>query len=322
MRITFVETLLKLASKDNTIFLLTADLGFKLFDDFRKRFPDRFINIGVAEQNMIGVAAGLSLSGKNVYCYSMVPFLAIRALEFIRVNLCYQNLSVKLIGVGGGLTYGLEGMTHHAIEDLALMRSLPNMTVVAPGDPVEARAVIMESLEYPGPLYIRLGGNNDPIVHQDSLRISIGRGTLVNEGDALTIFSTGTMLAPANEAVNILAKSNISATLISLHTVKPLDTDLIVEHTRKSLFIFTIEEHSLIGGLGTAVGEVLLENGYRGFFQKIGLPDRYGESIGRAQHLRQFHGLTSEVISAEIRNTIIQQGIGIDEKTYSSRRRF
>jgi transketolase len=275
-------------------------LGFKLFDDFRNEFPERFINVGVAEQNMVGLASGLSLSGKNVYCYSMVSFLTIRALEFIRINLCYQNLNVKLIGVGGGLAYGLEGMTHQAIEDLAIMRSLPNMTVVAPGDPVEARGVVAESVDYPGPLYIRLGSNNDPIVHQGNPAVSIGKGILMHSGGEITILSTGTMLSCANEVTKILRSQGISSTLISIHTIKPLDGDIIREHAMKSRAIFTLEEHSLIGGLGTAIGEFLLDAGYKGIFRKVALPDSYGGSIGKANYLRQIHGLTPEVISNRI----------------------
>lgn len=300
MRTTFAKTLVQIARKNRNIFLLTADLGFKLFDEFRSLFPKRFLNVGVAEQNLVGVSAGLSLSGKNVYCYSMVPFLLIRALELIRVNLCYQQLNVKLIGVGGGLTCGLEGMTHHAIEDLAIARALPNMTAVAPGDAVEAEAIIIESVKYPGPLYIRLGGNNDPIVHRNSPRVSIGKGILLREGKAVTILSTGTILPAASAAVDILGTRGIWPTLISLHTIKPLDVDLVMHYARRSMAIFTLEEHNVIGGFGSAIGEVLLENGYNGLFRRIGLPDQYRPAIGGVSYLRRVLGLTPEGISKRI----------------------
>ncbi len=300
MRTTFIKTLEKLAGRNESIFLLTADLGFKLFDDFRGDFPDRFLNVGVAESNMVGIAAGMALSGKNVYCYSMVPFLTMRALDQIRVDLCYHKLNVKLIGVGGGLTYGLEGMTHHATEDLAIMRSLPNMTVVAPGDPLEAKGVVIESADYSGPLYIRLAGKDDPVVHKGNPPIAIGKGIVVHSGSDLSIFSTGTMLACANEVVRILKNNGIYSTLVSLHTVKPLDTDIILEQAAKTSAIFTIEEHSLIGGLGSAVAEDLLEAGYQGIFRRVALPDQYGDVIGRASYLRQAYGLTPEAISSRI----------------------
>jgi transketolase len=195
-------------------------------------------------------------------------------------------------------------MTHHAIEDLAIMRSLPNMSVVAPGDPIEARSVIIESAGYPGPLYIRLCGNNDPIVHKNSSPIAIGKGVVVDSGADCTIFSTGTMLACAKELVKILRDNGIYSTLISLHTIKPLDSDIILEYASKSTAVFTIEEHTLIGGLGSAVAEVLLEAGYKGIFRRVGLPDQYGGIIGRASYLRQAYGLTPEAISSRIMSEV------------------
>jgi transketolase len=303
MRTTFVKTLTELAHENENVFLLTADLGFKLFDEFRHDFPDRFINVGVAEQNMIGVGAGLSLSGKNVYCYSMIPFLILRALEFIRVDLCYQNLNVKLIGVGGGLTYGLEGVTHHAIEDIAIARALPNLTVVAPGDPVEARGIIRESTDYPGPLYVRLGGNNDPVVHKDGQEVAIGKGIVLQEGEGVTLFCTGGTLPAAKAALEIIEiEKKVRPTLISLHTIKPLDTRLVSMHAKRSHAVFTVEDHSVIGGLGSAVGETLLEQGYTGLFRRIGLPDQYSPVVGRSSYLKQVCGLTAEGIAERIVN--------------------
>jgi transketolase len=303
MRSTFVKTLVELAREHDNIFLLTADLGFKLFDEFRNEFPDRFINVGVAEQNLIGIGAGLSLSGKNVYCYSMIPFLIMRALEFVRVDLCYQNLNVKLIGVGGGLTYGLEGMTHHAIEDIAIARALPNLAVSAPGDPMEARGIIRESAGYPGPLYIRLGGNNDPIVHSDGQEIAIGKGIVVQEGEDVALFCTGGTLSASKAALDIIGrKGKLRPSLISLHTVKPLDAQLIFTYAKRSHAVFTVEDHSVIGGLGSAVGETLLDQGYQGVFQRIGLPDQYNSIVGRSNYLKQVYGLTAEGIAERVMN--------------------
>lgn len=301
MRTCFIKTLQKLAAKDPDIFLLTADLGFKLFDDFRAQYPDRFINMGVAEANMIGVAAGLALSGKNVYCYSMVPFLTMRTLDQIRVDICYHNVNVKLIGVGGGLTYGFEGMTHHALEDLAVMRALPNMTIVAPGDPLEAEATVRESAVFPGPMYIRLGGNNDPYVHQGGLDFKIGRGVLIHKGAELAVLAAGTMLGPARAAVERLEDAGLSVTLISMPTIKPLDEGLVLKCAQGHQAIFTVEEHSRIGGLGSAVAEVLAEAGWAGLFRRIGMPDRYGENIGRAEYLREKSGLSVDKIFNFIR---------------------
>jgi transketolase len=309
MRSTFVKTLVELARESEDIFLLTADLGFKLFDEFRHDFPGRFINVGVAEQNMIGVGAGLSLSGKNVYCYSMIPFLMLRALEFIRVDLCYQNLNVKLVGVGGGLTYGLEGMTHHAIEDIAIARALPNLSVVAPGDPVEARGIIRESASYPGPLYVRLGGNNDPVIHKDGQEVSIGKGIVVKEGEEIVLFCTGGTLPASKAALDIIEnKRRLRPTLISLHTIKPLDVQLILTYAKRSHAVFTVEDHSVIGGLGSTVGETLLDQGYQGVFHRIGLPDQYNLIVGRSNHLKQVYGLTAEGIAERVISVLKGKG--------------
>ena len=175
MRQIFFQKLEEYAKKDKNMFLLVGDLGIKFFENFRKIDPGRAINVGVAEANMIGVAAGLSMSGKNVYCYSIIPFLTMRAFEQIRVDICYNNLSVKLLGAGGGLAYGAEGITHHAIEDIAIMRSLPNMTVVCPGDAKEAEMLAKESVNYPGPLYVRFGRDFDPHVHKGEINFKIGK---------------------------------------------------------------------------------------------------------------------------------------------------
>ena len=303
MKSAFIEALEKLASIDNRIFLLTGDLGFKTFDKFRNSFPDRFINIGVAESNMIGIAAGLALSGKNVYCYSIIPFLTMRCLERIRVDLCYHNLNVKLVGAGGGLVYGLEGMTHHAIEDIAIMRTLPNMTVVAPEDPLEVKAVINESLTYKGPLYIRLGREGETCVHNSCPEFKIGKGIILRKGSDISIIATGTMLCAAKSASERLINEGLDVTLIGMHTIKPLDRDIIEYCAKNSKAIFTLEEHSIIGGLGSAVSEILIELDYRKPFRKIALPDKYCSYIGRQEYLHKKHGLTPE----EIKDFILKE---------------
>lgn len=304
MRHTLVRVLLNRAKRDRDLFLLTGDLGFRVFDIFRETCEYQFLNVGVAEQNMVGVAAGLSLSGKNVVCYTMVPFLTLRALEFIRVDICYQKLNVKLVGVGGGVHYGLEGITHYGTEDLAIMRALPNMTVLAPGDPMEAESLILQSLDFKMPVYIRLGGNNDPIIHRADAKIVIGKGSVVREGGDVTIISTGTMLATASRLMDILSNRGVASSVVSMHTIKPLDEDLIARYASKSKAVFTLEEHSVIGGLGSAISEVLFSCGYRGVFHKFGLPDAYGMFIGKCNYIKQYHGLDPDSLSAQIMSLI------------------
>jgi transketolase len=297
MKSAFIRTLEKAAYVNDDIFLLTADLGFNQFDRFRDSFPGRFINVGIAESNMIGIAAGLALSGKNVYCYSIIPFLIMRSLERIRVDLCQPDLNVKLIGAGGGLVYGCEGMTHHAIEDIAIMRCLPNMSVVVPADAMEVEATIRESVEHKGPLFIRIGREGEPRVHHSIPEFKIGRGlSVTKEGRDICIFTTGTILYVAVDVCKMLLNEGLNVSLISMHTVKPLDNDIIKLYAGSSKAIFTIEEHSIIGGLGSAASDILMELNYKGLFRKIGLPDEYCKYIGRQDYLLKQYNLTPEKI--------------------------
>lgn len=297
MRKTFFQTLESIAKDNPNIFLLTADLGVKLFDGFKSINPQGFINVGIAEQNMIGIAAGLAMSGKNVYCYSIIPFLVMRTLEQIRVDLCYNNLAVKLLGAGGGFVYGVEGATHHAIEDIAVMRSLPNMTVTAPGDAWEAKSLALASVDFPGPLYIRFGRDTDPVVHEGALEFKVGKGIIVKEGGDICLIATGTMLYPAKIVTDMLKNQGLNITLVSMHTIKPLDRDLVIECAKSHKAIFTLEEHNIIGGLGGAVSEVIAEAGSGIIFRRIGVQDRYSSDIGRVDYLRQKCGLDPESIS-------------------------
>lgn len=294
MRNTFAKTLLKHARNDPRIVLMTADLGFKVFDEFRKELPRQFVNVGVAEQNLISIAAGLSMMGKKVYCYSMVTFLVMRAFEQIRVDICNHNLDVTLVGVGGGLSYGMEGMTHHGFEDISIMRSLPSMTVTVPGDPVECAGIIDESVNYKSPLFIRLGKNNDPIVHQNGQGVKIGKVITMFNGSDVAILAAGSTLPIGIEVVKGLKKIGINAMLASVHTIKPLDAPLIDSLARRYKAIFTVEEHSIIGGLGSQVAESLFEKGYNGKFKRFGLPDGYLAEIGDYDHLIKKCGLNKE----------------------------
>ncbi len=302
MRNAFIQTLEKMCRLEKDIFLLTADLGFKLFDDFKREYPGRFLNMGIAEPNMISVAAGLALSGKKVYCYSLIPFLTMRSLEQIRIDVCYHNLNVRLVGAGSGFSYGLEGVTHYAIEDIAIMRALPNMTVVAPGDSYEVAGCINESLHHKGPIFIRLARTGDPITHASLEGFKIGKGIkLLEKGGDVCIVATGTMLYNAKIASEILLKEGLEVTLISMHTIKPLDEALVKECAGKYKTIISIEEHSVVGGLGSALAEVLSEINYRGTFRHIGLPDKFNTYIGRREYLHHKYGLAPKGIAGTIK---------------------
>jgi transketolase len=311
VRTAFIETLCELAAKDERIWLLTGDLGFSVLERFSDRFPDRFVNAGVAEQNMTSVAAGLAQCGKIVFTYSIANFPTLRCLEQIRNDVCFHNANVKVTAVGGGLTYGTLGYTHHSVEDLAVLRSLPNMTVVAPGDPVESRLATQAIVAHSGPCYLRLGADplgekalQEPIVHKADPAFVLGRAIPVREGKQLTLMSTGGMLKTVVEAAEELAGDGIEAAVLSLHTVKPIDQEAILAAADKTRLIMTVEEHSLVGGLGSAVAEVLAKARLgRVAFCPLGLEEG-SMRRGSQQHLRELAGLTPESIAASARTLL------------------
>lgn len=302
MRTSFINTLHALAERDKRIMLLSGDLGFSVLEKFQKEFPDRFLNMGVSEANMVGAAAGLALCGMKPYIYSITPFATMRPFEQIRNDICYQNVDVKIVGTGGGLAYGSLGPTHHAREDIAIMRALPNITITCPCDPIETELIVNESLKLDGPLYIRLGRGNEPIVHKEKPKLSIGKGILVKNGNDVAIIATGNILNNALISAELLAKKGINARIISMHTVKPLDKDIVLKAANETKAVFTVEEHSIIGGLGSAVAEILAENDLRILFKRIGLKDAFEKVVGSHEYLRKVNNLNPEFIANFICN--------------------
>ena len=299
MRKAVVDFLLEAADAGTPMHVLTADLGFVLFDRFREKHPDKFTNVGVAEANMVGLAAGMALSGKRVYCYSMIPFLIFRTLDQIRSDLCAMNLPVTLIGVGSGFTYGMEGMTHHAIEDIAVTRALPNMTVVSPGDTHECATLLRQTAKLAGPVFMRLGGNAEPEIcplYPNVSSARLGRFTCFEPEGTVAIIATGHMVATAHEALVSLRQLGITCRLYSAHTLKPFDVDTVKTIARECTTIVSAEEHSEIGGLGSTLADILLSNGYTGRFSKIAIKDKYESVLGAADWLRQANGLLAKDI--------------------------
>ena len=303
MRTAFIETLCELAEQDKRIWLLTADLGYSVLERFAARFPDRFVNVGVAEQNMTGVAAGLALSGKIVFTYSIANFPIMRCLEQIRNDVCYHNLNVKIVAVGGGLTYGSAGYTHHAVEDLAVMRAMPNMTVIAPGDPVEAGLATETIVEWQGPCYLRLGKTGETVVHQAEPEFKIGRAITVREGSDVALISTGGMLPTTVRVRDVLAVKGISSLVLSMHTLKPLDVDAIRQAAETDLIV-AIEEHGAIGGLGSAVSEVLAARDSHPPLLMLNVGAQYLKAVGSQDYLRHYHGLDVEGLSKSVMQAI------------------
>jgi transketolase len=292
MRNTAINCLMERARIDDRIFLVTPDVGFSVLEKFRDEFPDRFVNVGIAEQNAIGVAAGLALSGYLPYVYTMIPFVTMRCFEQVRLDVAYMNLNVRLIGLGAGLTYGPQGATHHAIEDIAIMRALPNMTVCCPGDPIEARELIRHSFDYEGPIYFRLGKNNEPLIHADDTSVEIGRAVWLTEGEDLALITTSNMLEQGKRWVEEWAREGKRATLLSMHTIKPFDCESVSRLIEKGLPIVTLEEHNIIGGLGSAVAEVIADSGKAIKFRRVAIPDVYAHEVGSQKFLRNAYGIS------------------------------
>ncbi|NOZ25644.1 MAG: 1-deoxy-D-xylulose-5-phosphate synthase [Nitrospirae bacterium] len=296
-----MKRLLEAYRDDRDLFVLTADLGFKLFDGFEAESRERFYNVGVAEANMIGIAAGLSLCGKNVYCYSIIPFLVMRPFEQVRVDIAYHGLNVKLVGVGGGFTYGCEGFTHFALEDLALMCSLPNMTVVVPADRFEAESVAAISLQHDGPMYIRLGGRGGPVIHDKPPDLKIGRPMVLREGRDIALFATGDMVHSGMRVAGMLSEQGIGTTVVNMHTLKPFDAEFVSGVASAHRAVFSMEEHNVRGGLGSAVAEVLAESGFSGVFRRFGIREEVLRGVvGGADFLRERSGLTPQRLYEEI----------------------
>ncbi len=290
MRTAFIETLCECAAEDERIWLLCGDLGFSVLERFSEKFPERYINAGVAEQNMTGLAAGLALSGKIAFTYSIANFPTFRCLEQIRNDVCYHAANVKVVAVGGGFAYGSLGYTHHGIEDLAIMRVLPGMTVLAPGDPVEARLATRAAVETAGPVYLRLGKAGEPLVHEHVPAFELGKAIRVREGTDLTLISTGGMLRTTVDTAAALAAKGIRARVLSMHTLKPLDDAAIVAAARETGAIITVEEHRKTGGLGSAVAETLAESGMAVKFTRWAAPDELCHEIGGQEFLRNLGG--------------------------------
>ncbi len=305
MRNAFFDALMKIAEENEQVYLLVGDLGFGVVEPFAKKYSKRYLNPGVAEQNMTGIAAGIALSGKTVFTYSIGNFPTIRCLEQIRNDVCYHKANVKIVSVGGGYAYGSLGMTHHAIEDLAIMRSLPEMTVVAPGDPIEAEYATRAVVERTGPCYLRLGRAGEPVVHNGKIEFTLGKALELFKGTDITLISTGGILKLVAELRERLLRDNINARVLSMHTLKPLDTEAILSAARETEAIFAIEEHSIIGGLGGAVAEVLAESNLpKVHFKRFALPSVYTTIVGDQDYLRKIQGLTVEKMLKDIKQII------------------
>ena len=296
MRDAFIKQLTYLAEKDPKIMLLTGDLGYGVLTNFAERFPDQYINVGVAEQNMSGLACGLALEGYKVYTYSIANFTTLRCLEQIRNDICYHNANVTLVSVGAGFSYGQLGVSHFATEDLAILRALPNMSVIAPSDPWEAQILINQMDKIEGPKYLRIdkGDGRSPERPND---VQLGKGRLILDGSDITLVSIGAVLSESLKAAQLLIEQDIHPRVISLNSIKPIDKDIIFKAAKETAGIICIEEHVQIGGLTGAIAEILTsESVFPGFLKSISLPDEYPTIVGDQDYLRKYYNISAENI--------------------------
>jgi transketolase len=301
MRTAFMEVLLEIARTNPRVMLLTGDLGFGVVTTFAEQLPRQFANVGVAEQNMTGMAAGMALSGKIVFTYSIANFPVMRCLEQIRNDVCYHRANVRITAIGSGMAYGSLGPSHHATEDIAVARVLPNLTVVAPGDPVETRLAVRALIEHEGPAYLRLGRADEPTVHMVEPPFRLGKAITVRQGSDATLIATGGMLANSVNAAAVLAERGVSCRVLSMHTIKPLDVEAVLAAAHDTSAVFTVEEHSIIGGLGGAVSEVLMEADQRPLhFKRIGLNGTFSTIVGDQAYLHAQYGLDVKGIADSV----------------------
>ena len=289
---------------DTNIVVLDADLSKSTkTDTFKKKYPERFINMGIAEANMMTVAAGLATCGKTVFASTFAIFAAERACEQVRNSICYPRLNVKIGATHAGISVGEDGASHQPVEDVGIMRSIPNMTVLSPADAVETRAAVKAAIEYDGPVYLRLGRLAVPAIYDETTyKFELGKGIIVSEGADVTIFATGLMVHTAIEAVKLLADEGISARLVDIHTIKPIDKQLIIDSAVKTGALVTVEEHNIYGGLGSAVAEVASQN-CPVPMRIVGINDSFGRS-GKPYALLELYGLTARNIAAKAKEAI------------------
>lgn len=305
MRDTFARTLLDIARRDRKVMLLTGDLGFGVLTSFASELPRQFINVGVAEQNLTGLATGLAMSGHIVFTYSIANFPTLRCLEQVRNDACYHQAPVKIVAIGGGFSYGPLGISHHATEDLAILRSLPDLTVMSPCDLAEAEAATHGAYLTPGACYLRLDKSHAPSAEPAEPAIVPGKLRRLRDGRQVVILGTGGVLSEAIRAADSLEAHGIRCGVYSVHTIKPLDVEGITSVSREATLVVTVEEHTLDGGLGGAVAEVFADTGvFPKSFRRFGLRHGFSSIVGTQSYLRRHYGIDADALAAGIRQVI------------------
>jgi len=309
MRNAFALEITALAATDERVVLLSGDIGNRLFDQLKGMGPERFYNCGVAEANMTGLAAGLAMCGLKPVTYTIAPFNTTRCLEQIKLDVCYHNLPVVIVGVGSGLSYARLGVSHHCLDDFACLRVMPNLKVIAPADAVETRLALRAALAQDGPVYLRLGKKNEPLLHRAAFDFVIGKAVVHAPGDEVCLLAAGTTVSLALEAAGILREQGIDAGVVGMHTVKPLDTDMLADIFGRCRVAATIEEHFLAGGFGSAVAEWAADNGpFRTKIARFGVPDAFLRSCGSQSGARRLSGIDAASVASGVALALARQG--------------
>ena len=304
MQKSYLMTLYDIAEKDPNVLLLLADSGSGYDELFKKSFPERVLDFGIAEENMVAAAAGLASCGKIPFVYTAGAFLAYRSVEFIRDDVCFQNRNVKLIGMGTGLAWSTLGATHHTTEDLGILRAIPNLLVLCPSCPSMVEKCIRTAYKHQGPVYVRIGMGGEKELYSEPYEIDSEKSMVLSDGSDITVFSCGAITAEVLEAADILSAKGISVKIIDMFSVSPIDAERIVSEAKSGRPLFTVEEHSITGGIGSAVAEVLAENRIPADFHRIGLDNSFACGYGTHHEVRMQNGLDSESIATKIYNCI------------------
>lgn len=305
MQKAYLMALYDLAAKDKRVLSLLADSGTGYDELFKREFPDQLLDFGIAEEHMVGAAAGMASCGKIPFVYTAGAFLAYRSFEFVRDDICLQNLNVKVVGMGSGLAWSTLGPTHHTTEDISVLRALPNLTVFSPACPREVEKTVKAAYEIEGPVYIRIGMNAEPDIYGDDYEFVTGKNIQLRSGNDFAVFTTGSIASEALRAVDLLKEQGISASLDQVHTIKPFDEESVIRAAKTHKYLVTVEEHNIYGGLGSIVSEVVAEHGLGVKVKRIGLQDTFAKGYGTIAEVRRQNGLDAESIRRRLMEGIL-----------------
>ena len=304
MRTAYLETLYNLAKADKRVYALISDNGAIVYDKYREDLPGQYLNLGISEANMLGVAAGMANKGKIPFAYTIGAFLAYRALEFIRNDICLQKQNVKIIGTGAGEVYSALGPTHHSTEDMGALRSLPGLVILSPASPLDVKKAVNAAYLYNGPVYIRLGTNKEEEIYTEGYDFVIGKAVELCAGNKITIISTGSILADVLKVSRYFLKEGIDIRVINMHTIKPVDKEIIIKAIEETKGIITVEDHNITGGLGSAVAEEIAESGKGIKFKRIGLRD-FSKGYGTYEQVRMVNGTGMDMIIKTVKDMLV-----------------